>query len=187
MKKKLDIACGLVHEPKLLFLDEPSLGLDVQIRRAVWDHVLYLRSRGTTVFLCTNYMDEADKLCDRIAIVERGRVVACGTPRDLRAELGGDVVTVEVAEEAGIEPAERAARSLRFVKGALREGRRLHVTVEANETALPQLLASLGTAGIDVRSVSYHRPGLEEVFLQHTGKRYEDAQGTAGPPKKTRS
>jgi ABC-2 type transport system ATP-binding protein len=187
MKKKLDLACGLVHDPRLLFLDEPSLGLDVQVRRAVWDHVLALKGRGTTVFLCTNYMDEADQLCDRVAIVDRGKVVAVGTPKELRSGLGGDVVSIEIEREAEVETAEARLRGLPFARAVLREGPRLHVTVDANETALPLLLDALRAPGLGVRSVGYHRPGLEEVFLKHTGHRFVDAQGTSGPPKRARA
>jgi ABC-2 type transport system ATP-binding protein len=179
MKKKLDVACGLVHRPPLLFLDEPSLGLDVPVRRALWRHVLDLKRGGTTVLLCSNYMDEVDALCDRIAIVDRGRVVAVGAPDELRLGLGGDVVSVELTDPAGLERAEATLGALHFARGVLREDRRLHVTVTANETALPPLIDALHRAGLGVAAVSYHRPDLEAVFLHHTGHRF--ATGAAAP------
>ena len=188
MKKKLDVACGLVHRPQVLFLDEPSLGLDVSIRRAVWDHILTLKRAGTTVFVSTNYMEEADALCDRVAIIDRGQVRAMGTPMELRAGLGGDVVSIEL--EAGgpdlVDQAEAALRAVKVVKGTWRQEHKLHATVEANETALPVLLESLSAAKVKVRGVSYHRPGLEEVFLRHTGHRFEEAAGPSGPPQRAR-
>jgi len=159
---------------------------DVQARRAVWDHVLELKRRGTTVFLCTNYMDEADALCDRIAVIDKGKLAAAGTPMELRAGLGGDVVSIELVDAKDAEAAEAAARAQGFVKSAWRGEREVHATVDANETALPALLEALRAAKVPVRGVSYHRPGLEEVFLRHTGHHFAEAHGPSGPRKKER-
>ena len=186
MKKKLDLACGLVHEPGLLFLDEPSLGLDVAVRRALWDHVEGLKRRGVTVILATNYMDEADRLCDRIAVIDRGKVAALGTPTELRAGLGGDVVTLEISDAAARAKADGVLAELDEVGATYAEGPRLHLTVSANETALPKLLAACRDAGVAVDGASYHRPGLEEVFVHHTGRRFVDAHGQSGAPPRRR-
>ncbi len=201
MKKKLDLACGLIHEPEVLFLDEPSLGLDVPVRRAIWDHIESLRGRGVTVLLCTNYMDEADRLCDRVAIIDQGKIVAADSPAALRAGLGGGVVTVEPHGGApagmrgadGAGPAEGSATAeapaellaarleaildrLPFVRGTAREGPRLHIYVHTNETALPRVLEVASGAGISLRAVAYSRPGLDEVFLKYTGRAFAEAQ-----------
>lgn len=191
MKKKLDLACGLLHEPPVLLLDEPSLGLDVQVRRDVWDHIAGLKGRGATIFLCTNYMDEAERLCDRVAIIDRGRIAASGRPTDLRAGLGSDVVTVEPAEEGvgGQPPLDRletALRGLDFVKGSQRDGGRLRITVTANETAVPRVLEAAARVGVQIQAIAYSRPGLDDVFLAHTGRRFEEAHGTPGPRRHTR-
>jgi len=174
MKKKLDLACGLLHRPELLFLDEPSLGLDVGTRRAVWDHILQLKRQGVTILLCTNLMDEADRLCDRIAIIDRGKLAAVGAPADLKRELGGDVVTMELATDGAprLDALAEALGRLPMVSSTLREGERLHVYVEANETAIPALVDAARGQGVDVRSLSYVRPALDEVFLRHTGHRF---------------
>jgi ABC-2 type transport system ATP-binding protein len=173
MKKKLDLACGLLHRPELLFLDEPSLGLDVGTRRAVWDHILELSRQGVTILLCTNLMDEADRLCNRLAIIDRGKLAALGAPADLKRELGGDVVTMEFATDgARLDALSEALRRLPMVSSTMREGDRLHVYVESNETAIPALVDAARGQGVDVRSLSYVRPALDEVFLRHTGHRF---------------
>jgi ABC-2 type transport system ATP-binding protein len=178
MRKKLDLACGLLHEPKILFLDEPSLGLDVQSRRAVWDHVLRLKHRGVTILLCTNDMDEADRLCDRVGIVHGGRLVALDTPSRLKDALGGDVVTLECAgsDNGAVAALDSAIRTLDFVRDTLRASARLLVYVQSNERAIPRILDAARAAGVGIESLSYTRPHLEDVFLRHTGRRYEEAQ-----------
>ena len=176
MKKKLDLACGLVHDPKILFLDEPSLGLDVKVRADLWRYALDLKKRGVTVFLCTNYMDEADRLCDRVAVIDRGKIAVSGTPEELRAALGGDVITLETPREAS-ETLPELARSLSqlpFVKETLMDGTRLSIYVEANETAVPRVLEMASARHADVQRISYSRPGLEEVFLKYTGHRIDE-------------
>jgi len=189
MRKKLDIACGLLHRPEVVFLDEPSLGLDVGARRAVWDHVLGMRAAGVTVFLCTNSMEEADRLCDRIAILDRGRIVAAGTPGELKTGLGGDVVTVTPEPRDGdgggaIARLETALRGLPFVKSARSDGKSVLVTVERNETALPRVLEAARGAGVEVGSLSYSQPHLDDVFLKHTGARFDELDRKAAAAKK---
>jgi len=176
MKKKLDLGCGLIHEPRILFLDEPSLGLDVKVRADLWRYVAALKDKGVTVFLCTNYMDEADRLCDRVAVMDRGRVAVSGTPSELRAALGGDVITLEVREDssAPLGPLAEELKALPFVKDARADGTRLSLTVDANETALPRILELAARSGTGIHRMSYSRPGLDEVFLKYTGHRFEE-------------
>ena len=183
MKKKLDLACGLIHQPPLIFLDEPSLGLDVQVRRDVWNYIQKLKQQGTTVFLCTNYMDEAERLCDEVAIIDRGRIAVMGTPAALRSQLKRDLVSVEIAssnEDHGTTLAalEKALSRLKIVKGTTKDGARLKVYVESNEVALPQLLQSAANLAIPLRAITYSRPGLDEVFLHHTGHSFIEEDET---------
>lgn len=162
MKRRLEIARGLLHRPKVLFLDEPTLGLDPQTRRRIWDHVLDLRQRGgLTIFLTTHYMDEAEH-CDRIAIIDHGRIAALDTPARLKDGVGGDVVTVRVGDPVQAR-AEIAARwGLTGEEGE--EG--IHLRVPRGGDFLPELVRSLSQP---IVSVGLHRPTLDDVFLQVTG------------------
>ncbi|NIO07092.1 MAG: ATP-binding cassette domain-containing protein [Deltaproteobacteria bacterium] len=174
MKKKLDLACGLLHRPPVILLDEPSLGLDVHVRREVWDHILRLRDQGTTVLLCTNYMDEAERLCDRLAIIDHGRIVVTGTPGDLRGQLKKDVVSIEVERVeqdhgGAVRTLQAALSNLEGVQGTVADGTRIRVYVESDEKALLRILDTARTVNIPIHSITHSRPGLDEVFLQHTG------------------
>ena len=173
MKKKLDLACGLIHRPAVLFLDEPSLGLDVHVRREVWSYILKLREEGTTVFLCTNYMDEAERLCDDVAIIDKGRIAAIGSPGALRSQLKRDVISIEIsgsdANQQRLENLERAVSRLGIVKGTVKDGTQLRIYVASDESALPQILQAATALTIPIHSITHSRPGLDEVFLQHTG------------------
>jgi ABC-2 type transport system ATP-binding protein len=174
MKRRLEIGRGLLHEPRVLFLDEPTLGLDVASRAQLWDHLRALRTRGgTTLFLTTHYLEEADALCDRIAIVDRGRIVAEGAPEALKASLGGDVVRLALERE-GAGPRLEAqpgvaevAREADGVAGA----ETWRVTVSDGPRRLAGLLDAVRDYG--VVEVTLHRPSLEHVFLHHTGHRFE--------------
>jgi ABC-2 type transport system ATP-binding protein len=175
MKKKLDLACGLLHRPRLVFLDEPSLGLDVRARQELWSYILRLKSEGTTVFVCTNYMDEADRLCDEIAIIDRGRVVARGAPETLKGQLKKNVISLEMpatGEERAdsLAALERAIVDLGIAAETLRSGRRLKIYVDGDRAALPKVLEEAARLTIPLESVTYSRPGLDEVFLHHTGR-----------------
>jgi ABC-2 type transport system ATP-binding protein len=181
MKKKLDLACGLIHEPTLVFLDEPSLGLDVQVRHDVWSYILKLRERGTTVFLCTNYMDEAERLCDEVAIIDRGRLAVKGTPADLKSQLKKDVVSIEISRSSGqqrekLETLEGAVSRLKVVKETVKESTRLKVYVESSDTALQEILQAASALAIPIHSISHSRPGLDEVFLHYTGRVYVERE-----------
>ncbi len=171
MKRKLDIACGLLPNPKIVFLDEPTLGLDVQSRLKIWEHVRELRARGVTVVMTTNYLDEADQLCDRIAIIDGGRVKAMGSPSELKAGLGGDIVSLIVgsADMARAEVLGAELRGLPMVRAVNPKPTGMDIRVESSEKALPAVLEVANRVGCRLQQVDYHRPRLDDVFVAHTG------------------
>jgi ABC-2 type transport system ATP-binding protein len=167
-KRRLDIGLGLVHNPQLLFLDEPTTGLDPQSRARVWDEVRRMHDRGTTVFLTTHYLDEADALCDRVAIIDYGKIVAEGTPEELKREVAGDIVTLSVAGDQ-----QRALDVLKdqpFVRESGVEEGAVRLYVDRGEEAMPTVLRLLDTAGLRLMTIDLHRPSLDDVFLRKTGR-----------------
>jgi ABC-2 type transport system ATP-binding protein len=175
-RRRLDIALGLVHQPRLIFLDEPSTGLDPQSRANLWDHIRALRDRdGTTVFLTTHYLDEADALCDRILIIDHGRIAATGTPAELKRGIGGDVVSFQVD---GPEAAERGRALLagrEGVRDATAAGHEVRVTVDRGEAQALPLMRVLDGAGVSVQALRMAHPSLDDVFLTLTGRSLRDA------------
>jgi len=177
MRRRLEIARGLLHRPRVLFLDEPTLGLDVAARAALWEDLRALHAEGeTTLFLTTHAMEEADALCQRVGIVDRGRVVADGTPAALKAALGGDVVILGLDGPEAERRAERARQALARVDGVSRVAPGsvpgwIRVTVRDGPRRLPALLDAV--RDLDVAEVELHRPNLEHVFLHHTGHPFE--------------
>jgi len=167
-RRRLDIGLGLAHRPRLLFLDEPTTGLDPQSRAHMWDEVRRLRNGGMTVFLTTHYLEEADALCDRLAIIDHGRIVAEGTSEELKRQIAGDIVTVGVT---GDQQAALALLSAQvFVReGAIEDGA-LRLYVDRGETAMPDILRVLDTAGLSLQTISLTRPSLDDVFLRQTGR-----------------
>ncbi len=167
-KRRLDIGLGLVHDPQLLFLDEPTTGLDPQSRVRVWDEVRRMHDRGTTVFLTTHYLDEADALCNRIAIIDYGKIVAEGTPEELKRAVAGDVVTLSVAGD------QQLALDLLQGQGFVRESRIeegfVLLYVDRGEVAMPAILRLLDAAGLQLVTIGLHRPSLDDVFLRQTGR-----------------
>jgi len=177
-KRKLDIAIGMVNCPKILFLDEPTTGLDPVSRAQLWTQIRQLRDLGTTVFLTTHYMEEADALCDRIAIIDHGHVVMEGSPADLKGGIQGDILSFTVnhvpnAPEAALE----ALRGLEFIREAKAEGGSLRLVVSRGGEALPVVLRLLESSGVGVADISLSRPSLDDVFLRATGHSLKD--GTA--------
>ena len=172
-RRRLEIALGLVHQPSLVFLDEPTTGLDPQSRSNMWEHIRRIRSElGTTVFLTTHYLDEADALCDRLFIIDRGVTVAAGTPDELKRRVSGDVVTLRVN---GQLPAARALLAEQpVVQEIAVSDASLRLTVERGEEALPVLLRVLDGAGITMSAISLARPTLDDVFLTLTGRSLRD-------------
>ncbi len=171
MKRKLDIACGLLPNPKVVFLDEPTLGLDVQSRLRIWDYVRQLKARGITIVMTTNYLEEADQLGDRLAIIDGGRIKAMGSPSELKAGLGGDIVSLTIgAADAGRTDALAAAlRALPMVRAVNPKPAGLDIRVESSEKALPAVLEASNRVGCRLELVDYHRPRLDDVFVAHTG------------------
>ena len=169
-RRRVEIALGIIHEPKIVFLDEPTTGLDPQSRAHMWDEIRRLRTEGMTVFITTHYLDEADALCDRIAIMDHGEIVAEGTPAELKREISGEVVIVgldapSTPRAAELLDTEAYVRKLETVdEGGLR------LYVDEGATAIPQVLRRLDHAGLDLRSIELHRPSLDDVFLTKTGR-----------------
>jgi ABC-2 type transport system ATP-binding protein len=174
MKRKLDIACGLLPNPKVLFLDEPTLGLDVQSRLRIWDYIRLLKARGVTVVMTTNYLDEADQLCDRLAIIDGGSIKTIGSPVELKVGLGGDIVSLTVKEAVKISLLESGLKGQPAIKAARATPKGLDIRVESAEKALPVILESANRLACTVEFIQYNRPRLDDVFLAHTGRRIED-------------
>jgi ABC-2 type transport system ATP-binding protein len=172
-RQRLAVACALVSDPEILFLDEPTTGLDPAARRALWDVIRGFRGRGRTVVLTTHYMDEAERLCDRIAIVDRGRVAALGTPRELVARVGGEEV-VELVAEPRLGPDD--LEGVAGVAGATADGDGVRLAVRGLHVAIPALLARLRERGAAPTRLLTRHATLEDVFLQVTGRRFEDAE-----------
>jgi len=175
-RRRLDVALGIVHAPKVLFLDEPSTGLDPQNRANLWSHIAALRDRGTTVFLTTHYLEEADELCDRLMIIDHGVIVAEGAPRELKRQIAGDTVLLSVREQD--HTAQRAEQRLRtqpYVRELSAEGTTLRLYVEEGASAMIEILRLLDGDGIGIQSLTVAEPTLDDVFLRQTGRSLRDA------------
>ncbi|HEY7532348.1 MAG TPA: ATP-binding cassette domain-containing protein [Nitrospiraceae bacterium] len=174
MKRKLDIACGLLPSPKILFLDEPTLGLDVQSRLRIWDYVRMLKAQGMTVVMTTNYLDEADQLCDRLAIIDGGKIKTLGSPTELKVGLGGDIVAVTIKETGRIPSLAAALKGLPAVRAVNATSKGLDIRVESPEKVLPAILETASRLDCHVEFIEYHRPRLDDVFIAHTGRSIKD-------------
>jgi ABC-2 type transport system ATP-binding protein len=173
-RRRVDIALGVIHEPRVVFLDEPTTGLDPQSRAHMWNEVRRLRDEGMTVFLTTHYLEEADALCDRVAIIDHGTIVALDSPAELKRQVAGDVVTLDVAgDSATVASAlerEPYVRELEKSEGGLR------LVVDAGTTAMPQIMRCVDAAGVPLTAIELHRPSLDDVFLARTGRTLRDAK-----------
>ena len=168
MRRRLDIAIGMIHRPPLLFLDEPTTGLDPQARAHLWVEIRKLRDSGTTVFLTTHYLEEADALCDRVAIIDHGRIVAEGTPDELKRQFSGDVITLGIrGDHDHILP---LVSSQPYVREATTDDGLIRLYVDEGEVAIPLLLRLLDGTGIATNTISLSRPSLDDVFLRQTGR-----------------
>ncbi len=177
MKRRLEIARGLIHKPEVLFLDEPTLGLDAQTRHHIWDYIKKLNKEGgVTIILTTHYMEEADFLCDRIAIMDRGKFVAMDTPAQLKDILGGDVVSLEIEGKADILV--EKINSLDWIKNMTRHNETLSLTMEKGERRIPQLINVARENGVNVTCVHLRKPSLEDVFLHFTGKTIREEEAS---------
>ena len=170
MKRRLALARALLHDPQLVYLDEPTLGVDVQSRRAIWDYILALRQQGKTVLITTNYLEEAQELCNRIAIIDHGRLVALDTPEELKQQFGGSVVEIETIEPFGMLA---ELRALPGVKDIQLEDRFLKVTTESGTNVVPQVI-NLASQCCEIRDINIREPNLDEVFLHLTGTALRD-------------
>ena len=174
-KRRLDIVMGLVHDPTLIFLDEPTTGLDPQARANLWEHIANLRrQRGATVFLTTHYLDEADALSDRIMIIDQGRIIASDTAENLKAAVSGDLVDLQVADPSRVSDAATALQAI--AESVEVEGQHVSGRVSRAGQAVPGLLRELDHATIDLASIEVHRPTLDDVFLTLTGRTLRDAE-----------
>lgn len=168
MKRRLEIARGLIHRPAVLFLDEPTLGLDAQTRRHIWDYIKKLnRENEVTIILTTHYMEEADYLCDRIAFIDYGKIVAMDTPQKLKDVLGGDIISLEVKDADNLVS---DFKDLKWIKRIKKHNGIIDLTVEKGEKKIPGLIAIAQRNGVGIESVNLRKPSLEDVFLHFTGK-----------------
>jgi ABC-2 type transport system ATP-binding protein len=177
-KRRLDIVVGLIHEPTLVFLDEPTTGLDPQARANLWEHIRDLRNRrGATVFLTTHYLDEADALSDRILIIDQGRIVAADTADNLKDQVAGDLVDLELVDAAHVTDAAEKLASISDGRGEVEvDGRHVRGRVPRAGRSVQGLLRDLDRSGVDLESIEVHRPTLDDVFLSLTGRSLRDAE-----------
>ncbi len=176
MRRRLELAVGLVHQPRVLFLDEPTLGLDPQGRAGFWGYIQRLRAdAGMTVFVTTHYLDEADTMCDRLAIIDHGRIVASGTPNELKDRLGGDLLTLRMAE--GAADMAGVLRGLPGVSAVAAGDHAYRITCSSGETLVPIAVEACARAGAGVLGVLVQRPSLDEVFLRFTGREFREEEG----------
>jgi ABC-2 type transport system ATP-binding protein len=174
MRRRLELACGLINRPKVLFLDEPTLGLDVQTRAATWNYVKMLKKEfGMTLFLTTHYLEEADALCDRIAIIDHGKIVVVGTPEELKESLGGDIITLAIQRDIDIT---EMIEKIEHVKEVKKENGSYTIKSENGEVTAPLIIEALRRNGQVVTRLSLTKPTLNEVYLQYTGKTLRDAE-----------
>ena len=183
MQRRLDVALGLIHRPAVLFLDEPTTGLDPESRTAMWQEIARLAGgEGMTVLLTTHYLEEADRLASRLAIVDRGRVVTSGTPDELKGELRGAAVQVELPalrDDAEAARVRRVLEALPAVRDVVIAGRDVSARSDDGAAAVPVVLAELQRAGVNAASVAVARPSLDDVYLRHTGRRYSESESPA--------
>jgi ABC-2 type transport system ATP-binding protein len=168
MRRRLNIGIGMVHRPALLFLDEPTTGLDPQARARMWEEIVKLRDTGTSVFLTTHYLEEADALCDRLAIIDHGRIVAEGSPDELKREIAGDVLTIGVDGHG--EQVVKLLEAQPYVREACLEEGLVRLFVDSGEHAVPNVLRLLDSNGLAPSTMNLHRPSLDDVFLKKTGR-----------------
>jgi ABC-2 type transport system ATP-binding protein len=182
LRKRLDLAAGLLHAPDVLVLDEPTVGLDIESRFVVWDFLRQLRASGTTVLITSHYLEEIDALADRVAIIDRGTVIAAGTPSQLKDQVGGDRITLRIREFSPLEEAEKAKHLLQdlpFVQEIIinsAQGNSLNLVVTPQNDALITIQQSLNTVGLPIFGIAQSRPSLDDVYLAATGRTLLDAE-----------
>jgi len=174
MRRRLELACGLINRPKVLFLDEPTLGLDVQTRANIWEYIKLLKKEyGMTLFMTTHYLEEADTLCDRIAIIDHGRILVIGSPDELKSSLGGDIITLRINENRDISGLIEKIENVREVR---RIKDKYRIKVKDGESTAPLIIEALRNEGIKVTRLSLSKPSLNEVYLEYTGRSMRDQE-----------
>jgi len=181
MRKRLDIAEGLIHRPKVLFVDEPTLGLDIQTRHKIWEYIQRLRIEShMTIFLTTHYMDEADKLCDRIGIIDYGQIKVVGEPNELKNQIGGDIITLRFTNETGshANQAVEEVKKLSSIENVVPTKDSFNVVAKDGETTVPKIFEVASKAGATIESISLKRPALDDVFMTYTGRELREETGS---------
>jgi ABC-2 type transport system ATP-binding protein len=174
MRRRLELACGLINRPKILFLDEPTLGLDVQTRAAIWDYIRHLKEEyDMTIFMTTHYLEEADALCNRIAIIDHGKIIANGSPNELKDSLGGDIITITIKENVDVTD---IISSIEKVKEVKKENNTYRIKAESGEVTAPIIIEALRQKGYTISRLSVSEPTLNEVYLEYTGRAIRDTE-----------
>jgi len=175
MRKRLEIAMGLLNRPSILFLDEPTLGLDVQTRSAIWSYILKLKEEyNMTIFMTTHYLEEADLYCDRIAIIDKGKIIKIGSPKELKESIGGNIITIQV--DKNIDLAIKLIKSMDFVNDVKNKGEIIRIKAKEAEYLAAEIIERLNKNGIKVIKISISEPTMDEVYLELTGKSLRDEQ-----------
>lgn len=177
MRRRLELACGLINRPRVLFLDEPTLGLDVQTRAATWDYIKRLKDEyEMTIFMTTHYLEEADALCDRIAIIDHGKIIVTGSPEGLKNVLGGDIITISIRENVDVS---EVIRNVEHVKEVVKmENGSYRIKAEFGEVTMPLIIEALRSRGYTVTRLSLTEPTLNDVYLEYTGRIIRDTEGS---------
>jgi ABC-2 type transport system ATP-binding protein len=177
MKRRLEIARGLLHEPKVLFLDEPTLGLDPQTRNKIWEYIQKLnKERKLTILLTTHYMDEADKLCDRVAIIDHGKIIALDTTGNLKKQIGGELISIQTENK---EKLDLFLEKCKWCKNIKQHDGFITINVDHAEKVLPEIIKTSTKHKIKILSISINKPTLEDVFLYFTGKTIREQESSA--------
>jgi ABC-2 type transport system ATP-binding protein len=175
MQRRLEIARGLMHRPRVLFLDEPTLGLDVQTRRHIWDYIKTLnQTEGVTIFLMTHYMEEADYLCQRVAIIDKGSIIALDTPQNLKRLAGNDIIAIEADSDRNLR---HLLKSFGWIEWIKKENGVMNLGVKDGRSRIPEIVLAAHEAAITIKSISLHEPDLEDVFLKFTGRKIREEEG----------
>jgi ABC-2 type transport system ATP-binding protein len=169
-KRRLDVALGMIHHPQLLLLDEPTTGLDPQSRAYLWEEIRKLKAEGVTIFLTTHYMDEADKLCDTIAIIDNGEIIVTGTPEELKSSIGGDAIVLSFSSEETARTAEALLSQTVQVEKIQTTNSSVYLNIKEGERMMPELLRLLDAKNLGVQSITLSRPSIDDVFLRYTGR-----------------
>ena len=174
MKRRLQLTTALIHRPKIVFLDEPTVGLDIQTRTRIWDYLKQLNREGLTIFMTTHYLEEADLLSHRVAIMDHGRIVVSGSPAQLKESLHGDILTIELADESA--DLTSFLGGIAGVTGVTRSGDSYRLKLPRVETALPDIISSMTAKGLRIKETSFTKPTMDQVFLEVTGRSMRDAE-----------